>query len=80
MNKRDFAYYVMNQLEHRHYGGEAQKRIIDWMDDFAQNQEDIAKRTWDATCADNAAILRSMRDAYQSDGLSGCRKYLRESL
>ena len=80
MNKRDFAYYVMNQLEHRHYGGETLEQIIGWMNDFAQNQDDLAERTGDTSCADNAAVLRSMRDAYQSDGMRGCRNYLLEYL
>lgn len=44
--------------------------------EFAHYVDDIAKRTGDALCADNAAILRSMRDAYLSGGLGGCRKYL----
>ena len=80
MNKRDFADYVMNQLEHRHYGGETQERIIGWMNDFAQNQDEISERTGDSSCSDNANILRLMRDAYLSDGMRGCRMVLRESL
>lgn len=79
MNKRDFAFYVMNQLEHRYYGGE-RDRIISWLNDFAQTQDEIAQRTGDAMCADNAVILRSMRDAYLADGMNGCQRYLRESL
>mgnify|MGYP003291992779 CR=1 FL=1 len=80
MNKRNFAYYVMNQLEHRHHDGEAREMIIIWLNDFAQKQEEDSERYGDSSCSDNADVLRSMRDAYVSDGLKGCRKYLNEIL
>lgn len=79
MNKRDFAFYVMNQIEHRYYGGE-RDRIIAWLNDFEQHQQEIFERTGDTSCANNAVILRAMHDAYLANGLDECRKYLNESL
>lgn len=80
MNKRNFAYQVMNSLEHRHHDGESLEMITQWLNKFAKYQEEDSVRYDDSSYSDNAHILHSMRDAYMDDGLDGCRKYLSEIL
>lgn len=78
MYGREFAFYVLNQLEHRHYGGEDFDEIIRWMDDFASYQEEDGERLMDAGLKKNAKIIRGIRAAYVDGKLNAVNKYINE--
>lgn len=80
MDKREFASYILNRIEKRHYGGEPVWSILSWMNSFADQQANHFIRTGDVVSRDNSVILCEIRDAYYSDGLRGCREYIRERL
>lgn len=79
MNTRDFACYVMVQLEKRYHDGETKEMIVSWLNGLIKYNNKDYERYGDLTYLDDANMLRSMRDAYMNDGLDGCRKYLNET-